>query len=187
MMYAYGLYQSSSRSINSGIFSDGMRGVTALAVAAWTTLVIMLLVSGSTDSLGFIAIYWAGEMLDGAALPRPTGRAALLAVLAALGAHADHRRRRRRPSAGREDRQTPGVQPQTGRLPRRRGAGSARGKPPVPVVGRLEDLDGVIDGYDVARVIIAFSRARHQQILDVVRACADRGCASLSCLGCSRY
>ena len=45
----------------------------------------------------------------------------------------------------------------------------------MPVVGRLEDLNDVLDGYDVTRVIIAFSRARHQQILDVVRTCADRG------------
>jgi FlaA1/EpsC-like NDP-sugar epimerase len=45
----------------------------------------------------------------------------------------------------------------------------------VPVVGRLEDLNDVIDSYEVTRVIIAFSRARHQQILDVVRTCADRG------------
>ena len=45
----------------------------------------------------------------------------------------------------------------------------------MPVVGSLEELDDVIAGYDVTRVIVAFSRARHQQFLDIVRACADRG------------
>ena len=43
------------------------------------------------------------------------------------------------------------------------------------MIGRLEDLNDVLDTQRVTRVIIAFSRARHQQILDVVRTCADRG------------
>jgi exopolysaccharide biosynthesis polyprenyl glycosylphosphotransferase len=43
----------------------------------------------------------------------------------------------------------------------------------VPVVGSLHDLHRVIAEQDVTRVIVAFSKARHPQFLNVVRTCAD--------------
>jgi exopolysaccharide biosynthesis polyprenyl glycosylphosphotransferase len=45
--------------------------------------------------------------------------------------------------------------------------------PSPPVLGSLEDLAEVIRARHVTRVIVAFSQARHQRFLDVVRTCAD--------------
>ena len=171
--YGYGLYLSSSRSINGWVFSEGLRGLTALSVAAWSALVIMLLLAGSTDALGFIALFWGCEVV---AVPvcRAISRAAfwkssrLSERTLIVGAGA----------VGHLLGEKIGKHPEynlhlVGYLDDGEPFGAR--KLTVPVVGSLEELDDVIAGYDVTRVIIAFSRARHQQILDVVRACADRG------------
>jgi exopolysaccharide biosynthesis polyprenyl glycosylphosphotransferase len=55
--------------------------------------------------------------------------------------------------------------------PRRNGHGGAD----VKVIGALDDLDAIVDSLQVDRVIVAFSRARHNDFLRVVRACADSG------------
>ncbi len=39
VMYGYGLYRSSARNINGWVFSEGLRGLTALSVASWSVLV----------------------------------------------------------------------------------------------------------------------------------------------------
>lgn len=44
----------------------------------------------------------------------------------------------------------------------------------LPTLGRLGDLDDVLTVHEVDRVIIAFSRASHEQLLRVIRACRDR-------------
>ena len=76
VMYGYGLYRSSARSINGWVFSEGLRGLTALSVAAWSMLILTLAIAGSTDSLGFIAVFWACEVV---AVPscRAAARAAI--------------------------------------------------------------------------------------------------------------
>jgi len=173
VLYGYGLYRSSARSINGWVVSEGLRGLTALSVAAWSALVIMLLITGSTDSLGFIAVYWGC-----AALLVPATRAAIRAafwqsahlsertIIVGAGAvgHllaekiAKHPEYNIRLMGFIDDGEPISSVRQT-----------------TPVVGRLTDLDGVLGAYEVTRVIIAFSRARHQQILDVVRTCADHG------------
>ena len=48
------------------------------------------------------------------------------------------------------------------------GAGS------LPTLGRLGDLDDILRVHEVDRVIIAFSRASHEQLLRVIRAARDR-------------
>jgi exopolysaccharide biosynthesis polyprenyl glycosylphosphotransferase len=48
--------------------------------------------------------------------------------------------------------------------------GSARR---LPKLGSLDQLDQVLDEREVDRVIIAFSRASHQQLLSCIRACRD--------------
>ena len=173
VMYGYGLYRSSARSINGWVVSEGLNGVTAVSVASWSALVLMLLISGSTDALGFIAVFWGAVVI---AVPtcRAVGRAvfwrsSLLSERTLIvGAGA----------VGHLLGEKIGKHPEyniklVGCLDDGEPFGGS--KPPVPVVGRLEDLNDVIDSYEVTRVIIAFSRARHQQILDVVRTCADRG------------
>jgi exopolysaccharide biosynthesis polyprenyl glycosylphosphotransferase len=43
----------------------------------------------------------------------------------------------------------------------------------LPKLGSLDQLDEVLDEREVDRVIIAFSRASHQQLLSCIRACRD--------------
>lgn len=47
------------------------------------------------------------------------------------------------------------------------------GEQQVPWLGDFEDLRRVIDEHQIDRVIIAFSRASHQQLLDSIRICRD--------------
>jgi exopolysaccharide biosynthesis polyprenyl glycosylphosphotransferase len=43
----------------------------------------------------------------------------------------------------------------------------------LPKLGSLDQLHAVLDAYDVDRVIIAFSRATHDQLLSCIRVCRD--------------
>ncbi len=49
------------------------------------------------------------------------------------------------------------------------------GTPDLPLLGRFADLDKVIEAQEIDRVIIAFSRASHEQLLMSIRACRDAG------------
>jgi exopolysaccharide biosynthesis polyprenyl glycosylphosphotransferase len=49
------------------------------------------------------------------------------------------------------------------------------GTPDLPWLGRFADLDKVIEAQGIDRVIIAFSRASHEQLLKSIRACRDAG------------
>jgi exopolysaccharide biosynthesis polyprenyl glycosylphosphotransferase len=49
------------------------------------------------------------------------------------------------------------------------------GTPDLPWLGRFDDLADVIDAQEIDRVIIAFSRASHEQLLESIRACRDAG------------
>jgi exopolysaccharide biosynthesis polyprenyl glycosylphosphotransferase len=49
------------------------------------------------------------------------------------------------------------------------------GSPDLPWLGRFGDLGKVIEAQQIDRVIIAFSRASHEQLLESIRACRDNG------------
>jgi exopolysaccharide biosynthesis polyprenyl glycosylphosphotransferase len=49
------------------------------------------------------------------------------------------------------------------------------GTPDLPWLGRFGDLDAIIEAQGIDRVIIAFSRASHEQLLESIRACRDAG------------
>jgi exopolysaccharide biosynthesis polyprenyl glycosylphosphotransferase len=51
------------------------------------------------------------------------------------------------------------------------------GTPDLPWLGRFSDLDAIIEAQDIDRVIIAFSRASHEELLESIRACRDAGVA----------
>jgi exopolysaccharide biosynthesis polyprenyl glycosylphosphotransferase len=51
------------------------------------------------------------------------------------------------------------------------------GSPDLPLLGGFSDLAEVLHDYDVDRVMIAFSRASHEQLLQCIRACRDGGVA----------
>jgi exopolysaccharide biosynthesis polyprenyl glycosylphosphotransferase len=49
------------------------------------------------------------------------------------------------------------------------------GTPDLPWLGRFSDLDAIIEAQAIDRVIIAFSKASHEQLLESIRACRDAG------------
>ncbi|HET6570504.1 MAG TPA: sugar transferase, partial [Solirubrobacterales bacterium] len=49
------------------------------------------------------------------------------------------------------------------------------GTPDLPWLGRFSDLDTIIEAQQIDRVIIAFSKASHEQLLQSIRACRDAG------------
>jgi len=49
------------------------------------------------------------------------------------------------------------------------------GTPDLPWLGRFVDLDKIIEAQTIDRVIIAFSRVSHEQLLESIRACRDAG------------
>jgi len=173
VMYGYGLYRGSARSINAGVTAEALHGPTALSVSAWSVLVLTLVVTSSSESLGFITVFWGVEVVM-VPLCRTIARAAFwqssrlsertLIIGAGAVGHllgdkiAKHPEYNIRLIGFLDD-----------------GEPFDPERSSAPVIGGLEDLNAVIDKSHVTRVIIAFSRARHQQILDVVRTCADRG------------
>ena len=53
----------------------------------------------------------------------------------------------------------------------------APGSPDLPWLGRFADLKEIIEQQQAERVIIAFSRASHEELLESIRACRDAGVA----------
>jgi exopolysaccharide biosynthesis polyprenyl glycosylphosphotransferase len=53
----------------------------------------------------------------------------------------------------------------------------AVGSPDLPWLGRFADLKEIIEKQQAERVIIAFSRASHEELLECIRACRDAGVA----------
>jgi exopolysaccharide biosynthesis polyprenyl glycosylphosphotransferase len=51
------------------------------------------------------------------------------------------------------------------------------GTPDLPWLGKFDDLDSIINEQHIDRVIIAFSRASHEELLKSIRACRDAGVA----------
>jgi exopolysaccharide biosynthesis polyprenyl glycosylphosphotransferase len=51
------------------------------------------------------------------------------------------------------------------------------GSPDLPWLGRFADLSTIIEKQQAERVIIAFSRTSHEQLLECIRACRDAGVA----------
>jgi exopolysaccharide biosynthesis polyprenyl glycosylphosphotransferase len=52
-----------------------------------------------------------------------------------------------------------------------------RGSPELPVLGGFADLDDILTVHEPERVIIAFSRASHEDLLQCLRTCRDHGVA----------
>jgi exopolysaccharide biosynthesis polyprenyl glycosylphosphotransferase len=51
------------------------------------------------------------------------------------------------------------------------------GTPDLPWLGRIADLDEVIEAQGIDRVIITFTRASHEELLEAIRACRDASVA----------
>jgi len=51
------------------------------------------------------------------------------------------------------------------------------GTPDLPWLGRITDLDSIIEAQSIDRVIITFTRASHEELLEAIRACRDASVA----------
>jgi exopolysaccharide biosynthesis polyprenyl glycosylphosphotransferase len=51
------------------------------------------------------------------------------------------------------------------------------GSPDLPWLGRISDLDKIIKAQGIDRVIITFTRASHEELLEAIRACRDASVA----------
>ncbi len=174
-LWAFGMYRDPGRSIAGMNLTEGLGGLTALTAAAWAMLIGLTLSEGGEAPVGALIAVWAVAIF---LVPlarwvsrlllwsRPSFQERVLIVgagevghtiAAKIGKHPDYHIRL------------------VGFLddgePRRNGQGGPR----VPVVGALADLKRVVEEKGVDRVIVAFSKARHNDFLHVVRACTDAG------------
>jgi exopolysaccharide biosynthesis polyprenyl glycosylphosphotransferase len=173
VLYAFGLYRQAQRSIGGSSFDEAMRGLTALTVGAWLLTLALLVIEGDDMSLGFVLVFWAA-----AAVTIPSMRWISRAVVWSGDTFAERTVIIGAGSVGHTLAAKIDKHPEyhlrlVGFLDD--GEPLGRTNSSVPVIGHLSDLDAVIRERDVSRVIIAFSRARHQQILSVVRTCAEYG------------
>ncbi|HEY5388505.1 MAG TPA: sugar transferase, partial [Thermoleophilia bacterium] len=174
-LWAFGLYREPGRSIGGLNLSESLTGLTALTTASWLLLIVMVFVSGQSAPVATLIAFWmlavllvpAARWLNRVTVwSRATFQERVLIIgagevghslAAKIGKHAEYRMKL------------------VGFLddgePRRNGNGGVR----VPVIGTLGDLHRVVAEEHVDRVIVAFSKARHNDFLQVVRACADSG------------
>jgi len=174
-LWAFGLYREPGRSIGGMNLSESLSGLTALTSASWLMLIVKIFVAGEGAPVETLIVFWMLAVVFVPAarwLSRVTvwsrapfqervliiGAGEVGHTLAAkIGKHAEYRMK------------------VVGFLddgePRRNGNGG----PHLPVIGVFDDLDRVVAEQQIDRVIVAFSRARHNDFLRVVRACADFG------------
>jgi exopolysaccharide biosynthesis polyprenyl glycosylphosphotransferase len=175
-LWAFGLYRDPGRSLGGGKVLESLAGVTALTSTAWIVLIAMVLLRGDLAPVASLITFWAL-----AVVLLPLSRAVTKALLwsrrsfservliigagdvgdtvaTKIARHPDYRAE----LVGFLD----DGEPRRMKTPE---------GPHVPVLGSLGDLPRIIDERRVDRVIVAFSRARHNDFLKVVRVCADRG------------
>jgi exopolysaccharide biosynthesis polyprenyl glycosylphosphotransferase len=174
MLYAFGLYREPGRSIGGTSVAGALDGLTALTAASWFILVVLVVALGESAPAASLIVFWAIAIVATPALRwvgktlfwwRPSFAERTLIVGAGSVGHllaekiAKHPEFRVRLVGFLDD-----------------GAPVRGGDGPIfPVVGTLDDLGRVIEQMKVTRVIVAFSRARHPEVLNVVRTCADYG------------
>lgn len=174
-LWAFGLYREPGRSIGGMNLAEALNGLTALTSASWVLLVVLLLAQGGAAPVATLVVFWVLAIILVPAsrwLSRVTvwSDAAFRERVVIVGAgevgHSLAAKIAKHPEYRIE---------LVGFLddgePRRNGDDG----PPVPVIGTLGDLDRIVAQESVDRVIVAFSRARHNDFLRIVRACADFG------------
>ncbi len=174
-LWAYGMYRDPARSVGGFNFGEGLTGLTALTAASWLLLIVFVLGQGSAAPVAPLIAYWFVASLT-IPLARWVGRWTIWSrpsfhervliigagevghtVAAKVAAHPEYRI----DLVGFLD---------DGEPRRKDGRGRA-----LPLIGTLADLDAIIAEEGIDRVIVAFSRARHNDFLRVVRACSDSG------------
>jgi exopolysaccharide biosynthesis polyprenyl glycosylphosphotransferase len=174
-LWTFGLYREPGRSIGGFNLSESLNGLTALTSASWLLLIMLVLSMGEDAPIAMLIIFWAfAAVLVPAA--RLVGRTTVWArnsfnervlivgagevghaLAAKIEAHAEYRIRL------------------VGFLDDGEPLRNGTGGPDTPILGTLADLDRIVAHESIDRVIVAFSRARHNDFLRIVRACADSG------------
>jgi exopolysaccharide biosynthesis polyprenyl glycosylphosphotransferase len=174
-LWAFGLYREPGRSIGGLNLSESLSGLTALTAASWLLLIALVFVSGASAPVATLIAFWmlaivfvpAARWLSRVTVWSRTSFQERVLIIGAgevghtlaakIGKHAEYRMKL------------------VGFLddgePRRNGNGHVH----VPVIGALDDLHRIVTEEHVDRVIVAFSKARHNDFLRVVRACDDSG------------
>ena len=174
-LWVYGLYREPARSVGGFNFSEGLAGLTALTAASWVLLIVFVVTLGSQAPVAPLIAYWLVAVLI-VPLARWIGRLTIWSrpsfqervliigagevghtVAAKIAGHPEYRIDLLGFLDDGEPRQ------------------GERDGPPLPLIGALGDLDAIVGEQRVDRVIVAFSRARHNDFLRIVRACADSG------------
>ena len=174
-LWGFGLYNEPGRSIGGFNLGESLNGLTALTSASWVLLIGLVLVLDDRAPVAPLIAFWClaavlvplARWLSRATIwTRQSFQERVLIIGAGEVGHtlaakiAVHPEYRIDLIGFLDDGE-----------PRRNG----RSVPKVSVMGALDDLDAIVAGQQVDRVIVAFSRARHNDFLRVVRACADSG------------
>ena len=174
-LWAFGLYREPGRSIGGFNLGEGMAGLTALTSASWLLLIVLVLALGDQAPVVPLIAFWSIAVLV-VPLARWIGRTTIWArpsfqerVLIIGAGEVGHTVAAK--IAGHPEYRIDLIGFLDDGEPRHNGHEG----PPLPVIGALSDLDAIVAGERVDRVIVAFSRARHNDFLRVVRACADSG------------
>ncbi len=172
-LWAFGLYRESGRSIGGMSVTDALGGFTALTSASWLLLVIFLFTQGTGAPVAALIVFWfAAVLLVPSARwlvrtllwSRSSFKERVLIVGAGEVGHSLAAKISKHPEYKID---------LIGYLDNGEPCGSCDDGPPIPILGVLNDLERVIAQQDVHRVIVAFSQARHDDFLRVVRACSD--------------
>jgi exopolysaccharide biosynthesis polyprenyl glycosylphosphotransferase len=174
-LWAFGLYREPGRSIGGFNLSESLNGLTAITSACWLLLIVLVLVMGSGAPVATLIVFWllAVVLMPAARwVSRLTvwSRRSFQERVLIIGAGEVGHTLAAKIEAHPEYRIDLVGFLDDGE-PRRNGHGA----PDIQVIGALDDLDAIVAGSQVDRVIVAFARARHNDFLRVVRACADSG------------
>jgi len=172
-LWAFGQYREPARSIGGMHLTSSLGGITALTSAAWLLLIVLALAMGGSAPLLTLVMFWANaavliplcRWLSSKTVWSAKGfreRTLIIGagsvgqtVAAKMANHPDYCC----DLVGFLDDGQP------------RAIGTLR--PPARVLGALGDLERVVREERIHRVIVAFSQARHEDFLRVIRACAD--------------
>jgi len=174
-LWVYGLYREPARSVGGFNLGEGLAGLTALTAASWVLLIVLVLELGPKAPIAPLIAYWFVAVLM---IPfarwvgritiwsRPSFHERVLIIGAGEVGHIVAAK-----VAGHPEYRIDLIGFLDDGEPRQDG----RKGPTLPVIGALGDLDAIVADERIDRVIVAFSRARHNDFLRVVRACSDSG------------
>ncbi len=172
-LWAFGLYREPGRSIGGASLSETLNGPTALTVAAWLLLIVFVLAEGAQAPIGELIVFWLIAVVLVPAmrvLSRRTiwSNAALKERVLIIGAGDVGHTLAAKISKHPEYRMT-----LVGFLDDGEPRNNVVGGPVLPMIGVFDDLSRVVIEQRIDRVIVAFSQARHDDFLRIVRTCAD--------------